>query len=196
MFGKDWRRAAAALAFAVLLGGPAVAQTAHDHHAHGQDHGQAQEPQGDGHDAHAGHDSHAEHEETAPETHESASVEPGQPAKTLSPDELDAPADTSVEDARRAEEMAEAMSGEGSHEGHGGHGGHGTGAYRHVDAGREAGAENAAGEHDHPGHDAHQHEGEQETAAAYVCPMHPEVTSATPAKCPKCGMALVERRKE
>lgn len=25
---------------------------------------------------------------------------------------------------------------------------------------------------------------------AYVCPMHPEVTSGTPADCPKCGMHL------
>ena len=27
----------------------------------------------------------------------------------------------------------------------------------------------------------------------YVCPMHPEVTSSTPGKCPKCGMILVEK---
>jgi hypothetical protein len=26
---------------------------------------------------------------------------------------------------------------------------------------------------------------------SYVCPMHPEVTSHEPGKCPKCGMALV-----
>jgi hypothetical protein len=30
-------------------------------------------------------------------------------------------------------------------------------------------------------------------AALYVCPMHPEVTSATPGKCPKCGMTLVRK---
>ena len=27
---------------------------------------------------------------------------------------------------------------------------------------------------------------------AYVCPMHPEVTSTEPGKCPKCGMNLEE----
>ena len=27
--------------------------------------------------------------------------------------------------------------------------------------------------------------------ATYVCPMHPEVTSTTPARCPKCGMKLL-----
>ena len=29
------------------------------------------------------------------------------------------------------------------------------------------------------------------TTAGYTCPMHPEVKSATPGKCPKCGMDLV-----
>jgi hypothetical protein len=80
--------------------------------------------------------------------------------------------------------MAEEMSGGGGHEGHGGHGGHGTtGTYRQTDAGREPET-----------HEGHQHGGE-EAAAVYVCPMHPEVTSAEPGKCPKCGMALVKRRK-
>ncbi len=32
------------------------------------------------------------------------------------------------------------------------------------------------------------------TAEIYVCPMHPEVTSAVPAKCPKCGMDLEKKK--
>lgn len=39
---------------------------------------------------------------------------------------------------------------------------------------------------------------EQTTNAAaqthqYTCPMHPEVVQDKPGKCPKCGMALVEK---
>lgn len=30
----------------------------------------------------------------------------------------------------------------------------------------------------------------------YTCPMHPEVTSATPGKCPKCGMTLVKKEQK
>lgn len=35
--------------------------------------------------------------------------------------------------------------------------------------------------------------GAEEVAVIYACPMHPEVTSTTPGKCPKCGMTLVKR---
>ena len=31
------------------------------------------------------------------------------------------------------------------------------------------------------------------TAITYTCPMHPEVVSDKPGKCPKCGMALVKK---
>ena len=30
----------------------------------------------------------------------------------------------------------------------------------------------------------------------YTCPMHPEVVQDKPGKCPKCGMALEEKKKE
>jgi hypothetical protein len=35
---------------------------------------------------------------------------------------------------------------------------------------------------------------EQQAAKKYTCPMHPEVVTDKPAKCPKCGMALVEKK--
>jgi hypothetical protein len=31
------------------------------------------------------------------------------------------------------------------------------------------------------------------SGAVYACPMHPEVVSSEPGKCPKCGMTLVPR---
>lgn len=32
------------------------------------------------------------------------------------------------------------------------------------------------------------------SATVYTCPMHPEVTSDAPGKCPKCGMTLVPKK--
>jgi hypothetical protein len=32
-------------------------------------------------------------------------------------------------------------------------------------------------------------------AAVYTCPMHPEVKSDKPGKCPKCGMTLVKKER-
>ena len=53
---------------------------------------------------------------------------PARPAAVLQPDALDAPAQTSVEDAARAAAMAEQMAGGAHHMSHG--------SYTHVDAGR------------------------------------------------------------
>jgi len=106
----------------------------------------------------------------------------GQPAKTLAPDPLDAPAPISVLEAQRSAEIAGGD--------HGSHGDHGTGTYRQVDAGRgQTGAEPHQHQPATPTHSGHE-------AAAYVCPMHPEVTSNAPGECSKCGMDLVERKTE
>ena len=35
----------------------------------------------------------------------------------------------------------------------------------------------------------------KQDATVYTCPMHPEVTSDKPGKCPKCGMKLVPKEK-
>ena len=55
-------------------------------------------------------------------------------------------------------------------------------------------------------HNQHKHEQNKKDTTAkkevekmqteYTCPMHPEVKSDKPGKCPKCGMALVEVKKE
>lgn len=129
-------------------------------------------------------------------TMEHGEAHAGQPAATLMPDALDAPAATSVADARRSAEMAEEMKGGGheEHGGQGGHGEHGGGMYVHVDAGREAAAQEEP--HDHHAHDAHGGADARETSEVYACPMHPEVTSSTSGKCPKCGMDLVKEKKE
>ena len=50
----------------------------------------------------------------------------------------------------------------------------------------------APGEHAHPAPAP----GAESETVAYTCPMHPEVRSAEPGTCPKCGMTLVPVEKE
>ncbi len=46
---------------------------------------------------------------------------------------------------------------------------------------------------DHQHHDAQTKKSQEETKEVYTCPMHPEVVSDKPGKCPKCGMKLVKK---
>lgn len=42
-----------------------------------------------------------------------------------------------------------------------------------------------------PAAEPHHHEQPPPAAREYTCPMHPEVRTREPGKCPKCGMTLV-----
>lgn len=59
-----------------------------------------------------------------------------------------------------------------------------------------------AAEHDHSGHASSPggthsaDEGHGEEGAVYTCPMHPEVRSGQPGRCPKCGMNLERTKPE
>ncbi|ATB34326.1 heavy metal-binding domain-containing protein [Melittangium boletus] len=44
-----------------------------------------------------------------------------------------------------------------------------------------------------PGPSSPASDGGTPSQAGYVCPMHPDVTSHSPARCPKCGMKLVSQ---
>jgi hypothetical protein len=41
---------------------------------------------------------------------------------------------------------------------------------------------------------AEEGKGGKQEAAVYTCPMHPEVISDRPGRCPKCGMKLVPKK--
>ena len=128
---------------AMQHGKPAAAEDAHTQH---------QQPV----QAAAAPAAHAGHGATPPAADvptSSAEIARTRPAATLEPDDFDAPAPVSVEEARKA-----AGGGSGAHEGHGAAGG-------------------------------------ASEQTLYTCPMHPEVTSATPGTCPKCGMTLVKKEK-
>ena len=169
----------------------APAAAGHEHSGHSQPAAQGHQGHGQGHEGHGNAAAprpadpardHSGHAPSAP-----VAELPAEPASLLRPDTLDAPAATSAADAQRSEEMSQSMSG--------GHAGHGTSTYRHIDAGR--GQDAHEGSEPQPpaaGHEHHDHGATPgQSAAVYICPMHPEVTSNAPGTCPKCGMALVKR---
>ena len=48
---------------------------------------------------------------------------------------------------------------------------------------------------DMPGMDMHKKETKpSSTITTYTCPMHPEIHSSNPGKCPKCGMKLIKEK--
>jgi uncharacterized protein involved in copper resistance len=94
----------------------------------------------------------------------SAEIARTEPAATLQADAFDAPAAAAVAESQKAA-------------GGGGHAAHDAAAP-------------AAPADPHAGHEQARGSSAQ---ALYVCPMHPEVTSATPGTCPKCGMTLVKK---
>ena len=97
----------------------------------------------------------------------SATVSAMTPSQTLSVDAFDAPASTSLNEAATA-------SGTGNMGGH--------------DMGGMMPDATHASPVTSPSHDT------SASQVVYTCPMHPEVVSAKPGKCPKCGMTLVRKK--
>jgi hypothetical protein len=107
---------------------------------------------------HAGHAPSPVGAQPAPLAPAPVAVPPGQPAATLRPDPLDAPAATSLAAAQSSAAMAQEMAG-------GGHGGHSAGNYRQVDAGR---GPQASQEEKKDINEEHQHEPPDPGGAAPV----------------------------
>ena len=111
------------------------------------------------------HSAHTAHSAPPPGRRDGARPAGGTPA--LREDAFDAPAPSAVTEAEKARQG-------GGHEGH---------QLRGIVPGEDHANPPTAMPARRDGSDL-----------VYACPMHPEVTSDRPGTCPKCGMALVERR--
>lgn len=82
-----------------------------------------------------------------------------------------------------------------AHDHHHEHGHEGHGDHQSPAKAEESPA--APKEHDHAAHTGHPEQeapSKKENADSYTCPMHPEVVTDKPGRCPRCGMNLEKKR--
>lgn len=97
------------------------------------------------------------------------------------------------EDTEGWEGLRQAQNTKTSEHGHEGHEGH---ADQNASSSTETPVA-APQEHDHSGHTGHlehQAPSQKDSADSYTCPMHPEIVSDKPGRCPRCGMNLEKKR--
>ncbi len=56
------------------------------------------------------------------------------------------------------------------------------------------GCDSEAKQYEYKIHNSVSHKGHSDSGIIYTCPMHPEVKSKTPGRCPACGMDLIPKK--